>query len=38
MFSKYCNTNFDDIITTFTDKNGRSLETEDKISLALLIN
>ena len=32
------NTDFDDIIITFTDQNGRSLEIEDKANLTLLIN
>ena len=31
-------TELDEIITTFTDKNGRSLEIEDKLNLTLLIN
>ena len=32
------NTEFDEIIITFTDQNGRLLQIEDKINLALLIN
>ena len=32
------NTDFDDIIITFTDQNGRSLEIEDKANLTLFIN
>ena len=35
---KTYNTNFDEIIITFTDQNGRPLEIEDKFNLALLIN
>ena len=31
-------TELDEIIITFTDKNGRSLEIEDKLNLTLLIN
>ena len=31
-------TEFDEIITTFTDQNGSPLETEDKVDLTLLIN
>ena len=38
MFSKIYNTEFDDIIITFTDQNGRRLEMEDKVDLTLLIN
>ena len=38
MFLKTYNTVFDDIITKFTDQNGRSLEIEYKVSFALLIN
>ena len=32
------NTEFDKIIITFTVKNGRPLEIEEKVSLILLIN
>ena len=32
------NTEFDDIIRTFTNQNGRPLEIEDKVNLTLLIN
>ena len=32
------NTEFDEIIITFTDQNGRPLEIEDKVNLILLIN
>ena len=35
---KTYNTNFDEIIITFTDQNGRPLEIKDKVNLALLIN
>ena len=38
VFLKSYNTEFDDIIITFTDQNGRSLEIEDKVNLTLLIN
>ena len=38
MFLKTYNTEFDEIIITFTDQNDRPLETEDKVNLALLIN
>ena len=38
VFLKFYNTEFDDIIITFTDQNGRSLEIEDKVNLTLLIN
>ena len=31
-------TEFDEIITTFTDKNGRTLEIEGKVNLTLPIN
>ena len=32
MFLKIYNTEFDRIIITFTDQNGRPLETEDKVN------
>ena len=32
-FLKTYNTEFDDIVITFMDQNGRTLEIEDKISL-----
>ena len=35
---KTYNTEFDEIILTFMDQNGRLLEIEDRISLTLLIN
>ena len=38
LFLKTYNTEFDEIIITFTDQNGRPLEIEDKVNLALLIN
>ena len=38
VFLKTCNTEFDEIIITFTDQNGRLLEIEDKVDLTLLIN
>ena len=36
-FSSTFNLEFDEIIITFTDQNGRSLEIEDKVNLKLLI-
>ena len=36
VFLKICNTEFDDIVITFTDQNGRSLEIEEKGNLTLL--
>ena len=38
VFLETYNTEFDKIIISFTDQNGRPLETEDKINLTLLIN
>ena len=38
VFLKTYNTDFDEIIITFTDKNGRPLEVEDKVKLTLLID
>ena len=38
MLSKTYNKEFDEIIITFTDQNGRPLEIEDKVNLKLLIN
>ena len=35
---KTYNTEFDEIIITFTDQNGRLLEIEGKVNLTLLIN
>ena len=37
MFLKTYNTEFDEIIITFTTKNDISLEIEDRVNLALLI-
>ena len=36
MFLQTCNTEFDEIIITFMDQNGRPLEIEDKANLILL--
>ena len=38
VFLKTYNTEFDEIIITFTDQNGRPLEKEDKVNLTLFIN
>ena len=38
LFLKTYSTEFDEIIITFTDQNGRPLEIEDKVNLILLIN
>ena len=38
VFLKTYNTDFDGIIITFTDPNGRPLEIEGKVNLILLIN
>ena len=38
MFFKTYMTDFDEIITTFTDQNGRPLEIKDKVSLTFLLN
>ena len=38
VFLKTYNTEFDEIIITFTDQNGRPLEIEDKVNVTLLIN
>ena len=38
VFLKTYNTEFDEIIITFMDQNGRPLEIEDIVNLALLIN
>ena len=38
VFLKTYNSEFDDIIITFTDQNGRPLEIEDNLNLTLLIN
>ena len=38
VFFKIYNTEFNEIIITFTDQNGRPIEIEDKVNLTLLIN
>ena len=38
VFLKTYNTEFDEIIITFTNQNGRPLGVEDKVNLTLLIN
>ena len=38
LFLKIYNTEFDEIIITFTDQNGRPLRIEDKVNLTLLLN
>ena len=38
VFLKTYNTDFDEIIITFTDQNGKPLEIEDKVNLTLLID
>ena len=38
VFLKTSNTEFDEIIITFTYENGRVLKIEDKVNLTLLIN
>ena len=38
VYLKAYNTEFDELIVTFTDQNGRPLEIEDKVNLTLLIN
>ena len=38
VFLKTYNIDFDDIIITFIDRNGRLLEIKDKVNLILLIN
>ena len=37
MFLKTCNTEFDEIIITFMDQNGRPLEIEEKLIWYCLI-
>ena len=37
-YQEHCNTEFDEIIKTFTDQYGRPLKIEDKVNLTLLIN
>ena len=36
VFLQTCNVDFDEIIMTFTDENGRELKMEDKVNLILL--
>ena len=38
VFLKTYNTEFDETIIIFIDENGKPLEVEDKVTLALLIN
>ena len=38
VFLKTYNTEFDEIIITFTDQNGRPLEIKDKVTLTLTVN
>ena len=38
VFLKIYNTEFDEIIITFTDQNGGTLKIEDKVNLTLLFN
>ena len=38
VFLKTNNTEFDETIIIFIDENGKPLEVEDKVNLALLIN
>ena len=38
VFFKTYNTEFDEIIKTFMEQNGKPLEIEDKVNLTLLIN
>ena len=38
VFLKFYNTEFNEIIITLTDQNGRPLGMEDKVNLTLLIN
>ena len=38
MFLKAYNIEFDEIIVTFTDQNGRPLEIEDEVNLTLLVS
>ena len=38
MFLKTYNTEFDDIVITFTDENSKPLEIEDKVNLTMLIS
>lgn len=36
VFLQTCNVDFDEIIMTFADENGRELKMEDKVNLILL--
>ena len=36
VFLQTCNVDFDEIIMTFTDENGRELKMEDKVNLILI--
>ena len=38
VFLKSYNTEFDEIMITFMDQNGRSLEIKNKVNLTLLTN
>ena len=38
VFLKTYNTEFDEIIITFKDQNGRPLEIKDKVNLTLIMN
>ena len=38
VFLKTYNTEFDNMTTTFTDQNVRTLQVEDKVNLTLFIN
>ena len=38
MFSKTYNTEFDEVIVTFTDQNGKLLEIEVQVNLTLLFD
>ena len=37
VFLESYNTEFDEVIATFTDQNGRPLKVEEKVNLTLLI-
>ena len=38
VFLKSYETEFDEMVITFTDQNGRPLEVQDKVNLTLFIN
>ena len=38
VFLKTYNSEFDEVIITYKDQNGRPLDTDDKVNLILLIN